>query len=312
MKKVSLIILNWNGWQMTLACLKSLCLVQTNSFILEILIVDNGSTDESLDKINNWILENSRDLRSIEFKIIKNKINLGFAQGNNVGIKESLKNKADFVCLLNNDTRVGPNFLKELVKVLETDEKAGMAGGKIYFEKGYEFHKDRYKKEELGKAIWYAGGVIDWNNVYTTHRGVDEVDLGQYNQVTETDFVNGCLCLIKKEVFEKIGFFDPRYYLYFEDADLSMRAKKAGFKLLFCPNSQIWHLNSGSSGSGSGLHDYFTTRNRMLFGMKFAPIRSKLALVKESFRLLRTGRIWQKKGILDFYFGRFGKGSWNG
>ncbi len=301
MKKVSLIIVNWNGRKMTLDCLKSLEKVRRDGFSLEIIVVDNGSTDGSVKKINE-----------LEIKLIKNRENLGFAEGNNVGIRYALENGADYVCLLNNDTRVNPDFLTELVKTAQSNEKIGIIGGKIYFEKGYEFHKERYKEDEQGKVIWYAGGLIDWNNIYTAHRGVDEVDRGQYETETETEYVNGCLMLVKREVFEKIGLFDKRYFLYFEDADLSLRAKKAGFGLLYCPTAKIWHLNSGSSASGSGLHDYFITRNRMLFGMKFASLRSKLALIKESFELIKNGRRWQKKGIKDFYLGKFGKGSWDG
>lgn len=313
MKKVFLIILNWNGWEMTLDCLKSLQDIKCDSFEMEIVVVDNGSTDDSISKIKNHPAGGGTKIKTNikDFKFILNSANLGFAEGNNVGIKYALENGADYVCLLNNDTRVDPDFLKELIKTGESDEKIGLVGGKIYFEKGYEFHGDRHKEKEKGKIIWYAGGLIDWNNVYTTHRGVDEIDSGQFEVEVETDYVNGCLAFIKKEVFEKIGLFDKKYFLYFEDADLSIRAKKAGFKLFYCPASKIWHLNSGSSASGSGLHDYFITRNRMLFGMKFAPFRSKLALIKESLKLLTTGRKWQKTGIKDFYLGRFDKGSWD-
>jgi len=113
-------------------------------------------------------------------------------------------------------------------------------------------------------------------------------------------------------MFQKIGLFDKKYFLYFEDVDLSLRVKKAGFKVIFCPKAKIWHLNSGSSGSGSSLHDYFITRNRLLFGMKYASLRSKIALIKESLELLKNGRKWQKIGVRDFYFRRYGKGSWNG
>ncbi len=307
MKKVFLIILNWNGWQLTTECLKSISAVKIKDFSLDVILVDNGSTDGSVDKFK---------VQSAKFKvkvtILENKENLGFAEGNNVGIKYALENGADYICLLNNDTRVAPDFLIELLRVADSDERIGIAGGKIYFEKGHEFHKDRYEKKNLGRVIWYAGGKIDWRNVYASHRGVDEVDRGQYDQAAETEYVNGCLMLVKKEVFEKIGLLDPKYFLYFEENDFCQKAKKAGFKLFYAPKSIIWHLNAGSSGSGSSLHEYFLTRNRLLFGFRWAPLRSKIALIKESLGQLAGGRRWQKIGVRDFYLGRWEKGGWHG
>lgn len=308
MLKIFLVILNWNGWKMTLGCLKSLEGIKRDGFVVEVVVVDNGSTDESVERINE--LTKLR-INELAIKLIKNKENLGFAGGNNVGIKYALENKADYVCLLNNDTRVSPDFLVELVKVAGEDRAIGVVGGKIYFEKGYEFHKERYQESELGKVIWYAGGKVDWQNVLASHRGVDEVDRQQYDRTEETDYVNGCLMLIKREVFEKIGLLDKKYFLYFEENDFSQRAKQAGFKLYFAPKAVIWHLNAGSSAPGSGLHDYFLTRNRLLFGLHWAPFRSKAALIKESFRILVGGRPWQKTGVRDFYLGRFGRGSWD-
>jgi len=309
MKKIFIVVLNWNGGEMTVNCLRSLEGIETRGMDVEIVVVDNGSTDNSLRLIENCKFK-IKNLH-LRLKILRNKTNLGFAEGNNVGIRYALKNGADFVCLLNNDTRVSSNFLLHLIEVANSDKKIGIVGGKIYFEKGYEFHKERYKPNELGKVIWYAGGKIDWDNIYATHRGVDEVDRGQYETQVETEYVNGCLMLIKKEVFEKIGFFDPKYFLYFEENDFCQKALKAGFKLVYTPKAVIWHLNAGSSGSGSSLHDYFLTRNRLLFGMCWAPLRSKIALIKESIKLLFKGRKWQKIGVRDFYLRKLGKGSWH-
>jgi len=104
--------------------------------------------------------------------------------------------------------------------------------------------------------------------------------------------------------------FDERFFMYYEDDDLSMRAKKADFEIWYVPKAKIWHESAGSSGPGSDLHDYFLTRNRMLFGMRYASWRTKFALVRESFRFLLKGREWQRKGVRDYYLGRLGKGSW--
>jgi GT2 family glycosyltransferase len=312
MKKISLIILNWNGYKMTLNCLESISKAAVDGFALEILVVDNGSTDESVERIKELIVRGIADFKKkkVVVKLIENAENLGFVGGNNVGIRHALENRADYICLLNNDTRVAPEFLVELLKVAEKDPQNGVVGGKIYFEKGYEFHKDRYGQKDLGKVIWYAGGLNDWQNVYGSHRGVDEVDRGQFDSVSETDFVTGCLMLVRKEVFEKAGLIDERYYLYNEDNDFSQRAKKAGFKLVYAPKAVIWHINAGSSRSGSNLQDYFMTRNRLLFGFLWAPVRSRIALLRESLKHLFFGRQWQKIGVRDFYLRKLGKGSW--
>ena len=99
--------------------------------------------------------------------------------------------------------------------------------------------------------------------------------------------------------------------MYLEDADLSLRMRRAGWKVLYTPYGHLWHKVAQSSGIGSDLNDYYITRNRLLFGMRYASLKTRLALYKESLRFLLDGRDWQKKGVMDFYLGRFGKGSWN-
>jgi len=115
---------------------------------------------------------------------------------------------------------------------------------------------------------------------------------------------------VNQRVFEKIGLFDERYFLYLEDLDFCQRAKLSGFKIIYAPQAKLWHKNAGSSTVGGSLHDYFFTRNRLLFGTKYGRLRAKLALVRESLRLLVSGRPWQKIGVKDFYLRRFGQGSW--
>ena len=301
MGKIAIVILHYKKRDLTIKCLRSVDNLKHNFSLIKIL-VDNNSPEpiEGLEeKFKDVIL-------------LKNSQNLGFAEGNNVGIRYALKNKTDWVLILNNDTTVAPYLLIQLIKQSSLINKSGILGSKIYFAPGYEYHKSRYKQSQRGKVFWYAGGVIDWKNVYCSHRGVDEVDSGQYDKVEETDFVSGCAMLVKKEVFEKIGLFDPRYFLYLEDVDFCQRAKKAGFKIIYVPQGKVWHYNASSSEVGGSLHDYFITRNRLLFGIKYAPARTKIALLKESFRLLFNGRSWQKIGVRDFYLRKFGKGSWKG
>lgn len=305
MTKIAIIILNWNGKEFIFKCLDSLKKLKTSGIVLEIVFVDNASTDNSVEMIKELIRPQTSNL-----KLILNQKNLGFAEGNNVGIRDALENGADFILILNPDTIVDKNLVVQLIKVAKSNSKIGIIGPKIYFAPGYEFHKTRYKPNEKGRVIWYAGGILEWQNVLASHRGVDEVDHGQYDQTGETDFVSGCAMLVRKEVFAKIGLFDPKYFLYWEDNDFCQRARKAGFKIFYTPGAKMFHLNAGSSASGGPLQEYYITRNRLLFGMRYAPFRSKLALIRESLKLLMIGRKWQKIGVRDFYLGRFAKGSW--
>jgi Predicted glycosyltransferases len=147
-------------------------------------------------------------------------------------------------------------------------------------------------------------------NILTSHRGVDEVDKGQYDKQRETDFTSGCAMFVRQEVFKKVGLFDKRYFLYLEDVDFCQRARRTGFKVIYTPRARLWHANAASSAVGGPLQDYYITRNRMLFGIRYAPWRTKIALFKESVKLLFAGRQWQRIGIRDFYLRKFGKGSY--
>lgn len=302
--KIAIITLNWNGKDLVLELLQSIDNLLAHNYELLTILVDNGSTDGTVEAVKSRAWQK-------ELKIIENPENLGFAGGNNVGIREALKNGFDYIILLNTDTLVDKNLVQELVKVGESSKNIGIIVPKIYFAPGFEFHKDRYQKKDLGKVLWYAGGAIDWQNVIAHHRGVDEVDRGQYDREEETEFATGCCLAIKKEVFEKIGELDSKFFLYYEDADFSLRAKKAGFKVVFAPKAIVFHKNAGSGGgSGSNLQDYYITKSRLLFGLRWAPQKAKLALIRESFRFLVSGRPWQKRAVLDFYLRRFGKGSY--
>lgn len=301
MKKIAIVTVNFNTAKDTIDLIKSIQNIKREDFLVETIVVDNGSKDK---------LVLPKDV-SKEVSLIRSEINYGFSGGYNIGIKEALKRNADYVLVVNNDTIIDPLMIKNLLKVLDSDERIGVVTPKIYFAKGHEFHKDRYSKEELGKVFWYAGGYTDWANVTSIHRGVDEVDKGQYDKIEKTDFASGCCMFFKKEVFEKVGMFDDKFFLYFEDADLNERIKKKGFDIYFVPTAILVHVNAASSGgSGNPLQDYYIARNRMLFGLRYAPLRSKIALIRESLRILRKGREWQKKGIADFYKGKFGKGSY--
>lgn len=306
--KIFVVILNFNGKEFILQCLESVMKLETRNLETEIVVVDNGSSDDSVKLVEQRYKD--RPAGKAGIKILSNKNNLGFAEGNNVGIRYALENGADYVMLLNPDTLVNKNLLVQLVKVAEGEDKIGILSPKIYFAPGFEYHHDRYKDSERGRVIWYAGGVMDWKNVLASHRGVDEVDHGQYDEVMETDFGTGCCLLMKSQVFKKIGFLDEKYFLYFEDNDFCQRARRAGFGIYYVPDAFLFHLNAGSTSSGSDLQDYYISRNRMLFGIRYVPLRAKIALLRESLKLLLSGRKWQKAGVRDFYLGKFSKGTY--
>lgn len=300
MKKIAVVTVNYNTQEDTIKFLESLKKVNKQDLKLEIIVVDNASKKP---------LELPEEFKDII--LIRLDENLGFTGGYNRGIDKAIKLGNEYILIINNDTLVDPDLIKNLIEPLEKNERIGLTVPKIYFAKGHEFHKDRYKKDELGKVLWYAGGNIDWANSTTKHIGVDEVDIGQHNNQGETGFATGCCMMIKTETLKEVGLFDNNYFLYFEDADLNERIKKAGYKIYYVPSAILYHANAASSGSGSLLHDYYLSRNKMLFGLKYAPLRTKIALIKESLKLIFKGRPYQRKGIIDFYLRRLNKGSFN-
>lgn len=305
MTKVSIVVLNWNRKKDTLACLKSLEGLNTKGFRLQVIVVDNGSTDNSVDVLEGYNASN------FDYLLLKNQENLGFTGGINRGLKRALKEKANYVMMLNNDTEVDPRIIVELLNVAKKHPMAGIFSPKIYFGKGHEFHIERYKKKDLGSVIWFAGGTMDWDNVVSVHNGVNEIDQGQYNKTIEVENANGACMLIKIEVLNKIGLLDDDYYLYWEETDFCQRARIAGFKIFYTPKAKLWHNVSGSSTKGGGnLHYYFIVRNKLLFGFKYAPVRTKIALVKWSVGKLLVGTKWQRIGVRDYYLRKLGKGSW--
>ena len=291
MPKVSLITLEYNSAQHTVQLLESLERIDYSDKNLQIVVVNTG------EKL-------IRDYSSARFEIktLNPGRNVGFTGGNNLGIQTAISTfNPDFFLLINNDTLVDQHFLNNLVHFTQSHKNVGVVSPLIYFAKGSEFHASDYSKEELGKVIWFAGGSIDWKDMYAFHRGVDEVDRGQYlrseirgqrldnSEIPDInyetmDFATGCCMFIPAKVIESVGMFDDLYFLYWEDVDLSYRIKHAGYELYFCPESKIWHKNAGSSGgSGSSLHTKYQERNRLRFAMKYAPTRTNFALFREKF-----------------------------
>ncbi|KKR82563.1 MAG: Glycosyl transferase family 2 [Candidatus Daviesbacteria bacterium GW2011_GWA1_41_61] len=280
MKKVAVVILNYKARENTLKCADSV--KKSDYENLEIIVVDNNSGDGLAEEIK----------KVVGVIFIQNKDNLGYSGGNNVGIKKALEDEAEYVFILNMDTVIDKKAITQLVIAIE-ENQAGVLGPKILF-----FDK---------KTIWYAGGTLDLNNVLGGHRGVDEEDHGQYEKIEETDNVTGGAMFVKSDIFVKIGLFDERYFLYYEDSDFCFRAKRAGFKLMYVPTAVIYHENAKSTGLGSPRQDYFITRNRMLFASKFLPFRTRFALFRETLRNIAIST--KRLALIDFLRGNWGKGS---
>ena len=298
MKKIGIVILHFRGLENTRDCVKSvLNLDPARDLDVSLLVVDNASEEPYKNSIG-------------KVEVIRNRENTGFTGGMNTGIKRFLDLDYDYILTVNNDTIFDKGFLKHANDYLKKEDNVGIFSPKIYFYPGTEYHYDRYKVSERGKVLWFAGGKLDRKNFLPSHRGVDEVDSGQYDEEKTMDFATGCCMIFSRETLREVGVFDDKYFLYYEDVDLSLRMRRAHKKLLFMPKAFIWHKNAKSAGgAGSELQDYYTTRNRLLLGSHFAAARTRVALLKEGFSLILRGRKWQKNGSQDFFLRRFGKGS---
>lgn len=300
MDHISLILVNYNSADLTKMCLKSLQALEAENFTYSIVIVDNASKKP---------LKLPKKLDQDHVTVIRSESNLGFAGGNNLGVTYAAEHHdPDYICLLNNDTTVAPDFLEKLYQCLSEKEKGGMVAPKIYFAKGYEFHAEAYDKKDLGNVIWYGGGSIDWPNLIAFHRGVDEVDRGHLDQEMKTDFCTGCCILISRELLETVGMLDDKLFLYYEDADLSIRARKKGYHVLYCPEARIWHHNGGSSGgAGSALHIYYQTRNRIFIALRHGSWRVKLTSLSYAARTLIKSNATERQATLHALVGNMGK-----
>jgi GT2 family glycosyltransferase len=247
-EKVCIIILNWNGKKDTIECLESLKMVEYPNY--EIILVDNGSTDGSVESLRKLYPD---------MEIIENLNNLGFAAGNNVGIRKAIEKGADYVLLLNNDTTVNKDFLNNLITVAKNDDMIGIAGPII-----------RYYSEP--ENSWFEKGKINWFsfNIATHTKITDD------KEVVSTDFMTGCAFLIKKATIEKVGFLTDEYFFYFEDVDYSLRAKNAGFKIVVTPLSKIYHKVSATASKKFKPESlYYANRNRFWIIKTYCPLKYK-------------------------------------
>jgi GT2 family glycosyltransferase len=196
-----------------------------------IVVVDNASTDGTAQAI--------KAAHGDRVTLIINEENLGFAGGNNVGIRYALEKGADYVLLLNNDTVVDPKLLSSLVGVISSEADIGIVGPKIFF----AFPSNK---------IWFAGGEVFLSRGTARHIGIRKTDRGQYDTIRAVDYISGCALLARRDVFEKVGFLDESYQTYFEDTDFCMRAKQHNYRIVYVPEGKVWHMISSSAGGQLG------------------------------------------------------------
>ena len=287
---VAAVILNWNNWLDTLTCVAACKKLEWPNVC--ILVVDNHSSDDSM-KI---LLQNYPDL-----EIIQTGTNLGFAGGNNIGIRRALELGADYVWLLNNDATPAPKALAPLVHALQNDSSAACAASKIYY-------------QDDPQRIWFAGGAWSKGYLRLRQQGANQLDRGQFDDIRAVGSVTGCSMLIPIDKIRAVGMLDERYFLYWEDTDWSANAQKRGYRLLFVPGSHVWHKVSATIAPRSFLQYYYYTRNGLLFCREHdllvlpwflacLAVDVVVGLAKGNKSMLR-GFI---KGCADFLRGRFGQ-----
>jgi GT2 family glycosyltransferase len=269
--RVYVIVLNYNGQKWLQACFRTLLATDYPNFVT--VMVDNASTDESSDFV---------DKHFPDVHIIQNQTNLGFCEGNNVGIRYALDNEADYVVLLNNDTKVPPDWLKELIKIVEAEREIGILGPVQY----------SYEGDDLGK--WTKGALTEY--LHLLKDGDNPVPF------FEVEWVEASAILIRRAVFEKIGLLAPVFFIFFEEVDFCRRATYHGFKIAVSTRSRIYHYGGGwwyDNLSIRRSRNYLCDRNQLIYtltdpdrslignllaGIHLQLVRSKRILLNADFR----------------------------
>lgn len=306
-KLVYVLIVNWNQAELTIDCLRSVFDSQGVRF--QVLVVDNGSTDDSRQQI-------CQAFPQVEW--LEAGENLGYSEGNNLGLRFVLENGADYVLLLNNDTVVDPRMLSYLFEAAESDPAIGIVGPtQFYF--------------DSPSTIWGADNHVRWSQGLTHRARMGETLFPDDHSAIKTDlieadYIDTCAALVRADVFRKIGLLDKRYFINYDDADFGLRARAAGFRVVYCPAARMWHKVSAAMGQASPATTYYMTRNSMLLFSTHARGTSRLqALLRVFARTLRTIGAWtllpayrdkplfQRRrvanlyAIRDFIFGRYGQ-----
>lgn len=236
---VSIITINYNQSAVTIDLLKSLRKITYPN--VEIIVVDNASPTDNPD-----ILKDSFP----EILLIKSAENLGFAGGNNLGIRQA---KGDYILLLNNDTEVAPDFIEPLIQKFRDDPQVGAVSPKIYF-----FHTP--------KMLQFTGiSPINNTTIRSTGWGFGKMDEGQFDEDKESFFAHGAAMMVPKKVIEEVGLMAEIFFLYYEEMDWGQRIRNAGYKIFYVHKSVIYHKESVSTGKLSPLKIYYMNRARIIY-----------------------------------------------
>ena len=236
---VTVIVLNWNGKDLTLECLDSLNKVDYSNY--NILVVDNKSSDGSVESINQ---------RYSDISVLELDNNYGYAGGNNRGFNSLNNDKPEFVIFLNNDTVVDKNFINPLINPLLSNKNIYQTVPKIYYQNN-------------PKLIWYAGGKVNLWTGSVSHKGIRQYDNDKFNLEGTTKYATGCCFCMRYDDFKKIDGFDEKFPMYSEDVDLSLSIRKKEYKVWYTPDSIIWHKVSASIGGSFS----FSKNKRKLKGL---------------------------------------------
>lgn len=247
MSGVAIVVLSWNGREDTLACLDSLAAVTARP---RVILVDNGSGDGTVEAVQ---------AAHPGVTLIRSEANLGFAEGNNLGIRRALDDGADHLMLLNNDTTVDPGFLEPLIEEADRAPDAGAVSPLILY-------------ADPPDLIWYSGASYDPRKAHNgRHWGYRERDDGSLRRTYETGRVTGCALLASRAVWERVGLLDGDLFLQVEDTEWCVRARRAGYRFYVVPRSRIWHKVSAASGAEeSPTIAYYAARNSLEVGRRHA------------------------------------------
>ncbi len=242
--KVAIILLNWNGYKDTIECLESLSAIDYINY--EIYLVDNGSVDNSVDKIKLF----NKKLK-LPIKYIQNKNNEGFARGNNIGIENAMQDKdIKYFLLLNNDMVVQKDFLSKLVNEIRKTGKTGVVSPLVF---NYYSQTNVSQNDSPGRFNLKNGGGNPWN------KKIQELLLNK--KPFFVDYTSGSCWLIKKDVVKRTAMFNGNYFAYSEEIELAIRIQKLGFKFKVVPKSKIWHKGGATSNKISGFKVFYSVRN---------------------------------------------------